>query len=133
MDSKHKHLDYIHSAITRMANYSFIIKVWSLNLATSLFVIANRREEQSAALIVCLPIALFWALDGFFLSQERQYRDLFSATADKKPEDIDFCMNIGHLNKGNNTIKVCLTRPTVAIFHGLLLTVMLLAIFYFKF
>ena len=48
---------------------------------------------QSLRLLVCLPVAAFWTLDGFFLSQERLFRSLYDRVRMLDESNVDFSMD----------------------------------------
>ena len=83
-DKKLKHLEFIQNVITRMNTNSFVIKGWSVTLVSALFALAADKANLTFVLIAYLPVIVFWALDGFFLSQEKQYRELYNEVAAKK-------------------------------------------------
>lgn len=73
----HKEIDLIQSVVTRMAQNSFCLKGWCITLVAAIFSLA----ERDARAWVCLPLAfmvlVFWALDSYYLRQERAYRRLY--------------------------------------------------------
>lgn len=87
-DILHKELDLIQGAITRMASNSFQCKSWLIGLLT--FVLALSKESVYNmglyALVLLLPILVFWYLDGFFLYVEQRYRDLYKYTIHKRSD-----------------------------------------------
>lgn len=92
MEAKLKHLEFIQNVITRMNSNSFLIKGWAITLVSALFALAAKDANINYVLISYIVIPVFWVLDGFYISRERQYRDLYSAVA-KTPENaIDFNM-----------------------------------------
>ncbi|EGQ8088817.1 hypothetical protein FWP56_21490 [Vibrio vulnificus] len=93
MESKLKHLEFIQNVITRMNSNSFLIKGWTITLISALFALAAKDANIQYVLITYIVIPVFWFLDGFFISQERQYRDLYNEVSSKREADIDFSMN----------------------------------------
>ena len=73
----HKEIDLIQSVIIRMAQNSFYMKGWCITLIAAIFSLS----ESSARAHVYLPLAImsliFWALDSYYLRQERLYRKLY--------------------------------------------------------
>lgn len=90
MSDKHKHLEFLQGVITRMANNSFLIKGWTIALVSALAALAVDNQAPLLILVATLPVLVMWALDGFFLSQERRYRSLYDAVRVKRDDDIDF-------------------------------------------
>jgi len=64
----------------------------------------------------CCPY--FWILDGYFLSQERSYRDLYNYVRKLKEEEIDFSMEISEYQKyKKNTLIYSMFSSTLLIFY----------------
>jgi len=128
-EKKLKHLEFMQNIITRMNANSFLIKGWSVTLVSALFALAADKANLNFVLIAYLPVFTFWALDGFFLSQEKQYRKLYEEVAAKKEDDIDFNLNASKFNCGNRGwLRSTLTKTLIP-FHGALLSVVLLVTF----
>ncbi len=93
MDAKLKHLEFIQGVVNRLASASFRMKGWSVVLVSALLVLLARSDQGSATLLVVLmPVAMFWALDGYFLSQERRFRRLYDHVRALADDEIDFSM-----------------------------------------
>ena len=73
-----KHLEMLQAVITRMAGNSFLLKGWSVTLISAIFALAAKDSKPGFALIAYFPAVAFWALDGYYLAQERSYRSLFN-------------------------------------------------------
>jgi hypothetical protein len=93
ISNKHKHLEFIQTAISRMAGNLFLLKGWSITLITGLFALAAKDTNQLYIVIAYFPLLIFWALDGYFLSMERRFRTLYEHVRKLKEEDIDFSMD----------------------------------------
>ena len=92
-ENKNKHLEFIQLVITRMNVNSFLLKGWSVTLVAALFAFAAKDTNIQYVLITYVSTPIFWFLDGYYLSQERQYRGLFNEIRLKKEMQIDFDMN----------------------------------------
>lgn len=125
-ETKIKHLEFIQNVITRMASNSFLLKGWSATLVSATFALAAKDANQAFAIIAYIPITTFWILDGYFLSQEKQYRDLFAAIATKNENDIDLSMDASEYNKGENTWGSSCFSKTIRLYHGCLIIVTLI-------
>ena len=85
-----KHLDYIQSAISRLAANQFQIKGWSITVDTALLTFfANSLSKGNGAnpyflLSALLPTLLFWILDSKFLSNERRLRQIYMDVIERK-------------------------------------------------
>ena len=79
MDRKLKHLEFIQTSVNRMARNSFVIKGWTLLLVAAFLAFIARIGDANLMLIAAVPVMLFWALDGYYLHQERQFRALYNS------------------------------------------------------
>ena len=100
MEARFKHLEFIQGVITRLATDSFRMKGWAVVLIAAfliLLVMAGRIEE--CAFIVFVPVFVFRGLDGYFLWQERLFRDLYDHVRVLDEADIDFSMDTNAFNR----------------------------------
>jgi hypothetical protein len=131
-EKKLKHLEFIQNIITRMNANSFVIKGWSVTLVSALFALAADKANLKFVFIAYIPVLMFWALDGLFLSQERQYRKLYGKVTGIKDDDqIDFILNASEFNVEEQTWCRSTFSTTLNLFHGALLSVVLLVTFGF--
>lgn len=77
MEAKLKHLEFIQGVINRLATDSFRMKGWAVVLVSALLVLLARKQRFEFAYIGYVPVLVFWGLDGYFLWQERLFRDLY--------------------------------------------------------
>jgi len=129
MENKRKHLEFIQGVITRGNTNSFMIKGWAITLVSALFALAAKDSNKMYVLITYVPIPLFWILDGFYLSKERQFRELYKKVAGIKEDDIDFLMNIKEYYKDKNTWLRSMFSSTLIPFYGSLIVVTLIVMF----
>lgn len=128
-ENKLKHLEFIQNIVTRMNANSFVIKGWSVTLVAALFALAADKANLNFVLIAYLPVIAFWALDGFFLSQEKQYRKLYEEVAAKTETDIDFNLNASTFQSAvGGWFRNAFTKTLIP-FHGALLSVVVLVTF----
>ena len=92
MENKLKHLEFIQSAINRMAGNLFFLRGWTITLITGLFALSAKDTSSKFVLIAYFLILIFWILDGYFLSQERLFRALYNHVRKLNEKDIDFSM-----------------------------------------
>ncbi|HNF69924.1 MAG TPA: hypothetical protein PLL28_11145 [Chitinophagales bacterium] len=102
-DHKAKHLEFIQEAIKRMNTLSFQIKGWCITLVSAINVLAAKDVDHDHILLVYWIVPIFWAMDAFYLSQERQYRTLYNEVRLKKEADIDFNMQTQASILGKNS------------------------------
>ena len=81
--------------INRLANNSFRMKGWAVVLVSALLVLLAREDKLQSACIAFIPVVVFWGLDGYFLWQERLFRDLYNRVRTVDEDLIDFSMDTG--------------------------------------
>lgn len=126
MENKHKHLEFLQAAISRMASNLFFLKGWSVTLIAALFALSAKDSNKWYVLLAYYPLLVFWILDGYFLSQERRFRSLYDCVREKKESEIDFSMNTDPFKKmnGNSWVDACFSK-TLLIYYGALAVIML--------
>lgn len=92
MDAKIAHLQIIQAVIQRMANTSFGIRGWTVSLVAAVFALADPASERLFFALVYFPILAFWILDGFYLGQERAFRNLYDDVRVREENQTDFSM-----------------------------------------
>ena len=129
MENKIKHLEFIQIVITRMNVNSFFLRGWSVTLVAALFALAAKDFNVKYVLITYVSTPLFWVLDGYYLSQERKYRDLYNKIRQTSESDIDFNMNTKIMDSTKNSWLRSIFSITQIIFYGTLVGVTLLVMF----
>lgn len=129
MEDQRKHLEFIQNVITRMNSNSFFIKGWSITLITALFALAAKDANSNYVLISYIVIPVFWLLDGFYISQERKYRDLYKHVATKIEETIDFNMDASAFKSCSRTWLGGIFSKTLLPFYGVLILTTLIVMF----
>lgn len=93
MENKRKHLEFIQTTINRMAGNLFFLRGWTITLITGLFAVSAAKETDNRYIVLAfLLLFIFWILDGYFLAQERRFRDLYDDVRKLDEKDIDFSM-----------------------------------------
>jgi hypothetical protein len=129
MEMKVKHLEFLQNVITRMNSNSFLIKGWTITLVSALFALAAKDANVNYVLVSYIAIPVFWVLDGFYISQERQYRDLYKEVASKQEANIDFSMDASGYCKGNRTWLAGIFSKTLIPFYGISIATTLTVMF----
>ena len=93
-ENKRKHLELIQGIINRMSGSLFYLKGWTITLIAALFALAEKDSSQDYFYIALFPVLIFWIMDGYFLSHERMFRDLYEDVSKKKEEEVTFSMDI---------------------------------------
>lgn len=134
-EAKFKHLDFIQGVVNRLGANSFQIKAWTVTLVSALFALASSKDAEAKlelTVVAFIPVILFWILDGYFIWQERLFREVYKEVAAKKEDhEIDFKMNVLPHNKGRNTWISSIFSKTLNIFYGALVALMVLVMLLF--
>jgi len=119
MENKLKHLEFIQNIISRMAGSLFFLRGWTITLIGALLALFSKNNSPDYVFYFLIVVVLiFWFLDGYFLSQERSYRDLYNHVRKLKDEDIDFSMDISEYQKyKKNTLIYSMFSLTLLIFY----------------
>ena len=118
MEKVIKHLEMIQAIINRLGNNSFQLKGWSMTLIVAAVVLIARHDLQNPFIILALilPILGFWILDGYFLWQERLFRQVYTGIRQQK--DTDFKMDvIKHRHKPKCSWVSAIFSLTLIIFY----------------
>jgi hypothetical protein len=131
-EKKIKHLEFLQLTITRMNVNSFLIKGWTITLVAALFALASKDANINYIMICYIAIPSFWVLDGFYISIERQYRELYKEVSDKKEDDIDFKMDASKFKKEDKTWISGMLSKTLVIFYGVCVATTIIVMFLIK-
>lgn len=126
IDAKLKHLEFIQNTITRMANNSFLLKGWSITVVGVILGLNKNEIDLKIVLISFFLILMFWALDAYFLAQERIFRVKYDKVSSKKPEEIDFSMKPEGKLPSSTNWYVTSKSVTLILYYGVLLGVVAL-------
>lgn len=118
MGNKIKHLEFIQSIISRMNSNSFMLKGWAVTLVVALFALDISKTNIGFIGISFLPTILFWALDGYFLYQERLFRDLHDEIRIKDESQIDYSMK---RSSGIGKYFDATLSKTLVLFYGVII------------
>ena len=127
-----KHLEFIQNVITRMNTNSFLIKGWTITLISALFALAAKDANINYVIISYVVFPIFWILDGFFISTERQYRYLYKEVTLKSNEQIDFKMDASEYEIGKNTWVSGVFSKTLIPFYSISIITTLIVMFLIK-
>ena len=133
MENKIRHLEMIQGVINRMAHNSFLLKGWSVILVSALFALAAKNSNICFILSAYFPALAFWVLDGYFLWQEKLFRELYDKVRKMNETDIDFSMHTSDLvDDVDSWCKVTFSN-TLGLFYGAIVgtisIVMIIALF----
>jgi hypothetical protein len=119
MENKRKHLEFIQGIISRMAGNLFFLRGWTITLIGALLALFSKNNSPDYIFyFLILVVFILWILDGYFLSQERSYRDLYNHVRKLKEEDIDFSMDISEYQKlKKNALIYSMFSYTLLVFY----------------
>lgn len=126
MENKRKHLEFIQIIINRMANNSFLLKGWSITVASGLSAVGISSLDMRYFAISMLVLVFFWILDSYYLHQEKLFRELYKQTARRDESAIDFLMETGKdvMETGKDVSwPGCMFSGTLLLFYGMLIIV----------
>ena len=115
-----KHLEIIQGIINRLGHDSFLIKGWSMAILAAGIIFTSRNEIQSIWIVLAflIPVIGFWILDGYFLWQERLFREVYKEVG--KQETTDFQMNpMKHRSQPNCKRIDSIFSETLLIFYAI--------------
>jgi len=72
-----EYLNMIHKIIDRLARNSFQIKAWTAAIFAAIIVLTYSIINILIFFVLILTVSLFWALDSYYLKQERLFRKLY--------------------------------------------------------
>lgn len=133
-DKKIAHLGFIQGVVSRMGGNLFYLRGWVITLIAGLLAIFSQLENAKLPVaFLIVAILIFWIYDGYFLSLERMYRDLYNKVRGLKEEDVDFSMDIKEFEGyRKNGIVTCIFSNTLLFFYAPLLFAALYVIFNIK-
>jgi hypothetical protein len=113
-----------------MNSNSFLIKGWAITLISALFALAAKDANIQYVLITYIVIPVFWILDGFFISQERQYRKLYDEVRLKNTSHINFSMDTSKFSNDCNSWASGVCSKTLFPFYGITVMVTVIVMFF---
>lgn len=130
-ETKLKHLEFIQAVISRMNNCSFLLKGWSVTLVSALFALSAKDVDVRFVLIAYFPAIVFWILDGFFIDQEKRYRQLYALVIKDSDEVPKLEMNTTKIKDIKGSWTSAIFTKTLIPFHGVVIGTILFVMFGF--
>ena len=129
-----EHLKMTQAVINRLGSNSFLVKSWSMTIIVAAMVLIAKPDMQNSyfVLALILPVLGFWILDGYFLWQERLFRQVYNEI--RVQSDTDFKMDVlKHRNKPKCSWVSAIFSLTLVIFYSVeaMFTLFVFAIAYF--
>jgi hypothetical protein len=112
-----RELELIQEVIERQANNSFRIKGWTVTLIVVALIFRTNDIQLFGAF---LPLLVFWALDAYFLRQERQYRLLYDWVREIRPDtdEEQFNLDTSRFDNQVEGVSQTMVSNTLAAFYG---------------
>ena len=113
-----KHLEMTQVVINRLGSNSFLVKSWSMTIIVAAMILIAKPTMQNSPfiLVLILPSVGFWILDGYFLWQERLFRQVYNEI--RVQSDTDFEINpMKHKNKPKCSWASAIFSITLVIFY----------------
>ena len=112
------HLQMIQDIITRMNTNSFQLKTMSITIVSALLALYSVNSNHLILLLTIIPIVIFWALDSYYLQQERKFRGLYNEIISDTTHDIKiYSMPISRYTGGKYSYFSVFTSPTEYSFY----------------
>lgn len=127
-EKKIKHIEIIEQTITRMSQNSFLLKGWSITILSAVIGFSSGFDKEKMLLIAAFLNFMFWVVDAFYLSKERQYRGLYDDVIRKNEDEIDFSMSICKYKciPGNTWFNSFFSKPFMVFYGGFMVLVTIL-------
>src|SRR5215469_6682121 len=126
MEKKLAHLDMIQNVITRMAANSFLIKGWCVTLVSAVFILSAKDANTTFIIDAIFPALMFWALDAYFLRQERLFRKLYDKVRTTNEGNIDFSMNTAPFARQVSPwLRVALSQTLLIFYSAVILAILI--------
>lgn len=115
MENKYKHMDYIQSAISRMASNSFYLKGWNVTIIAAIVALSFKESDWRIYACALALNIVFWVLDAYYLKQEKLFRELYNKVSKISDDNlVDFSMNTSEFKEKVSAIP-CLMIKNISI------------------
>lgn len=112
MENKYKHMDYVQSAISRMASNSFYLKGWNITIIAAIVALSFKESDWRIYACALVLNVVFWFLDAYYLKQEKLFRELYNKVSKISDDNlVDFSMNTNEFKEKVSAIP-CLMIKT---------------------
>lgn len=128
MEEKLKYLEFIQGIIDRLASNSFFAKGWTITIVSAILGLAIDRELKDEVFYISfLPIMSFWVLDGYYLWQERLFRNTYDNVLRSRGSDFDLS-NFRAMKSKGDTLSKSIFSMTLLVFYMSLMVLITLII-----
>ena len=115
MENKYKHMDYVQSAISRMASNSFYLKGWNITIIAAIVALSFKESDWRIYACALLLNIVFWVLDAYYFRQEKLFRELYNKISKINDDNlVDFSMDTGEFKEKVSAIP-CIMIKNISI------------------
>ena len=93
----------------------------------AIFALSSKDANQKFVLLAYFPVVLFWAMDAFFLRQEKLFRKLYEKVANNQVVSELFTLDTARVDAEVPGIICVFFSKTLLPFHGSIVGVVLFA------
>lgn len=128
-----KHLEMIQAIVSRMAANSFLIKGWCVTIVAALLALSGKDSDKRFLIVAFYPVLMFWCLDGYFLWQERLFRDLYNAVRQLPDDKITFEMETSSYKKETTFLDAVGSRTLLLFYLTMIVAIVIVYLILFLF
>lgn len=135
-ETLHKEIDLIQGVISRMANNSFLLKGWTITLIVAVLALTREtlvtNDVTYLALVLLIPLFVFWYLDAFFLHKERCYIALYNWVIKNRAESNENLYDLNYKRFENEVDSICkiMFSSTLRTFYGIVALILIIITIY---
>ena len=121
--NREAHLAMIQDVVTRMGQNSILLKGWSILFVSALLTYASSDTDTIILFWAFIPVLLYWGFDGYYLWQERLYRDLYNYIREQDPYKLCYELSTDVVlgSDSSRTWSSTVFSLTPSLFHGVIL------------
>lgn len=131
-----KYLELIQKIIERMARNSFQIKAWTATLFAAIIVLTYSIINILIFIVLIFTICMFWALDSYYLRQEKLFRELYNAKVkefNEKAKNVSqpYSMHVDSYKEDeDSTLRIMFSISEFLYYIAFLITIIVFLIVY---
>ena len=125
-DLKIKKLEMIQSIISRLNSNSFTIKSWCITIISAIGLFSISALSYLTLLLGMMVIAVFWIMDSYYLSKEKEFISLYDEVVDSH-EIVDFKLVIPEKLK-ITVFEVLFSKSQVLLYPILMLILIIIIV-----
>ena len=131
-----KYLELIQKIIERMARNSFQIKAWTATLFAAIIVLTYSIINILIFIVLIFTICMFWALDSYYLRQEKLFRELYNTKVKEFNENAKnvnqpYSMRVDSYKKDeDSTLRIMFSISEFLYYIAFLITIIVFLIVY---